>query len=103
MLLPESIEVTPVDSAEGYATVKKRRGRPRKRPKEEEADEEEAAGRMVKSPSEPQPPSSKRTRDLKIVSYSSYGRPRRSTARARERPEEEEEEEAVVSDEQRGK
>ena len=94
MILPKSIEMTPVGiSRAGIEGGKRRRGRPRKPP-------ENDGERGRKSPSSASPPPSKRKRgakDGKIVSYSSFGRPRRSTAKCGGGPREE-----LVSDDQRG-
>ena len=95
MILPESTEVTPVETLNVSVAAKRRRGRPRKQP---EKDEERGA--KSTSSASPTPPS-KRTRGVrerKIVSYSSFGRPRRSTAKSGTELGEE-----TLSDDQRGK
>ena len=94
MILPKSIEMTPVETTRLISVGgKRRRGRPRKPP---EKDDE----RGGKSPSSEPPPPSKRirgAREGKVVSYSSFGRPRRSTTRCGGGPGEE-----LASDDQRG-
>ena len=92
--MPKSVEMTPVEASRANIVGgKRRRGRPRKPP---EKDEEG----VTKSPSSASPPPSKRTRGAregKVVSYSSFGRPRRPTARCGGGPGEE-----LASDDQRG-
>ena len=94
LILPKSIEMTPVETSRvNSAGGKRRRGRPRKPP-----GKDDERGR--KSPSSASPPPSKRkrgAREGKIVSYSSFGRPRRPTARCGGGPGEE-----LASDDQRG-
>ena len=97
MILPESIEVTEVETLKVNIASKRRRGRPRKQP---EKDDERGA-KSSSSASPPPPPPSKRSRGARggrIVSYSSFGRPRRSTARSGVGLGEE-----LASDDQRGK
>ena len=96
MILPESTELTPVETLKVSVAAKRRRGRPRKQP---EKDQERGA--KSSSSASPPPPPSKRTRGVrerKIVSYSSFGRPRRSTAKSGTELGEE-----THSDDQRGK
>ena len=96
MILPESIEVTEVETLKVNIASKRRRGRPRKQP---EKDDE--MGAKSSSSASPPPPPSKRSggaRGGRIVSYSSFGRPRRSTARSGVGLGEE-----LASDDQRGK
>ena len=99
MILPESTEVTPVETLKVVVAGKRRRGRPRQ---QQQIDKERGAKSSSSgSPPPPPPPPSKRTRgsrEGKIVSYSSFGRPRRTTARSGAGPGEE-----MVSDDQRGK
>ena len=100
-VLPASIEVRPVvtsklNVAAATAAGKRRRGRPRRQPGKDD-------GRGARSPSSAlsPPPTSKRARGAregKIVSYSSFGRPRRCTRRSGEGLGEE-----MASDDQRGK
>ena len=96
MILPESIEVTEVETLKVNIASKRRRGRPRKQP---EKDDERGA--KSSSSASPPPTPSKRSRGARggrIVSYSSFGRPRRSTARSGVGLGEE-----LASDDQRGK
>ena len=94
MILPKSIEMTPVEtSRDNMIGGKRRRGRPRKPPEKDD----ERGGKLPSSASTPPSKRIRGAREGKIVSYSSFGRPRRSTTRCGGGPGEE-----VASDDQRG-